>query len=253
MSSNGFSWLFDGDNWKNQVGQAGIPYQLGQHIQYAAIVLVIAAVIALPTGLAIGHAGRGGWFVSVVNGIRALPTTGLLILCYVILAPHFHGPGDAVYLIPTVIVLVLLAVPPILANTYAGLQNVDPAIRDAAYGMGMTSRQVLFRVELPNALPLLFSGLRSATLQVIATATVAAYIGLQGLGRFVYDGLGAHDLAQTVGGSILVALLALVADGVWLLVQRLAVSPGVSGRAGRARRTADSRTAAVVEAEVSAV
>ena len=101
--------------------------------------------------------------------------------------------------------LVLLAIPPILANTYAGVENVDPAVRDAAYGMGMTGPQVLCRVELPNSLPLIFSGSAVATLQVIATATIASYVTLGGLGRFIYDGLAQQDYPQMISGGVLVA------------------------------------------------
>ena len=132
------------------------------------------------------------------------------MLLVVIIAPHFYGRTNAGYLIPTEIVLVLLAVPPILSNTYAGVQNVSPAVRDAAFGMGMTGPQVLSRVELPNALPLIFSGFRSATLQVIATATIASYVTLGGLGRFIYDGLAQQDYPQMISGGLLVAALALV-------------------------------------------
>jgi osmoprotectant transport system permease protein len=197
----------------------------------------------------IGHRGRGGWLVSAANGLRALPTTGLLILLYVLVAPHITGRGVTVYLIPTEIVLVLLAIPPLLANTYAGIQNVEPSVRDAARGMGMTGSQVLWRVELPNALPLMFSGLRGAALQVIATATVAAYVGLDGLGRYVYDGLGQRDFPQMVSGGLLVAVLALVVDIVLATVQRFVVSAGVTGRRTRRKRTPapDARSAAVEE------
>ncbi len=117
------------------------------------------------------------------------------------------------------------------------MQNVDPAVRDAAYGMGMTGQQVLFRVEFPNALPLIFSGFRSATLQVIATATIAAYVTLGGLGRFIYDGLAQQDYPQMISGGLLVAALALVSDLLLALAQRYTVSPGITGRvAGPSRR-----------------
>lgn len=249
--SSTFTWLDDPLNWRANSLGPGIPAQLLSHLLYSVIALVIAAVIALPIGLAIGHGRRGSWVVSAANGLRALPTTGLLILLYVIVAPHIQGRGVTVYLIPTEIVLVLLAIPPLLANTYAGIQNVDPSVRDAAQGMGMTGTQVLWRVEVPNALPLMFSGLRGATLQVIATATVAAYVGLDGLGRFVYDGLSQRDFPQMVGGGLLVAVLALLADIVLAAIQRYAVSPGVSGRRTRTRRrpTPDARSAAVEELE----
>jgi osmoprotectant transport system permease protein len=248
--SNAFTWLTDSANWRDQLGTPGIPSQLLSHLEYTGIAVGIAGAVALPLGLLIGHSGRGGSVVALVNGLRSLPTVGLLILFYVMLSPHIHGRGDAVYLIPTQGVLILLALPPILANTYAGVQNVDPAVRDAARGMGMTGNQVLWRVELANALPLIFSGLRSAVLQVIATATVAAYVGLGGLGRFVYDGLAQHDFAQMTGGSVLVALLALAADFVLATAQRYTVSRGVSGRFDN-KNLADARTAALVEAEVA--
>lgn len=238
--SSTWGWLFDGANWRNSYGQTGIATQIGNHLEYSVIALGIALAIGLPLGLLIGHTGRASYLVSVVNGARALPSLGLLVLFYVILAPHFHGRGNAVFLIPTEIVLILLAVPPILANTYAGVQNVSPAARDAARGMGMTGGQVLWRVEFPNALPLLFSGFRSATLQVISTATVAAYVGLGGLGRFVYDGLASHDFPQVTSGAILVAVLALLADLLLALVQRYVTSLGVSGRVGRRRRVAEA-------------
>lgn len=242
--SNVVTWLNDPANWHDSVGTPGIVTQAIAHLEYSAVAVGIAAAVALPLGLLIGHSGRGGAFVSVVNGLRALPTLGLLVLFYVLLSPHITGRGDAVYLIPTEAVLVLLALPPILANTYAGVQNVDPAARDAARGMGMTGRQVLLRVELANALPLIFSGVRSAALQVIATATVAAYVGLGGLGRFVYDGLAQRDFPQMTGGAVLVAVLALLVDLALAGVQRLVVSPGVSGRF-RTRGRPDSRVAAL--------
>lgn len=230
MIHDTLTWLNDPANWR---GPDGILSQLLKHIEYSLLALVIALAIALPLGLVIGHTGRLTFLVSAANALRALPTIGLLILLYVIISPHIHGKGDTVYLIPTEIVLVLLAIPPVLSNTYAGVQNVEPAVRDAAAGMGMTGSQVLVRVEFPNALPLIISGLRSATLQVIATATIAAYLGLGGLGRFVFDGLSQQDVPQRTAGAVLVALLALAADLLLALVQRYAVSRGVSGRFAR--------------------
>ena len=189
--------------------------------------------------------------MSAANGLRALPTTGLLILLYVLVAPHITGRGVTVYLIPTEIVLVLLASRRCWPTPTPGIQNVDPSVRDAARGMGMTGSQVLWRVEVPNALPLMFSGLRGATLQVIATATVAAYVGLDGLGRFVYDGLSQRDFPQMVSGGLLVAVLALLADILLAVVQRFVVSPGVTGRRTRTKRrpAPDARSAALEELE----
>jgi osmoprotectant transport system permease protein len=247
MTDNVLVWLNDPQNWTGTRFTPGIGDQILAHLQYTAIALLIAGVIGFPLGLVLGHTGRAGWLVSVANGLRALPTVGLLILLYVMVSPLISGRGDAPYLVPTLIVLVLLALPAILANTYAGVRNVSPAVRDAARGMGMTDRQVLLRVELPNALPLVFSGVRSAALQVIATATIAAYVGLGGLGRFVYDGLASLRYAEMAGGAVLVAALALLVDLVLALVQRYTVSRGVSGRFSRRAGRADSRTAAVTE------
>jgi osmoprotectant transport system permease protein len=244
MTDNVFVWLNDPQNWTGTRFTPGIIDQIGAHVWYTAIALVIAGVIGFPLGLVLGHTGRATWLVSVANGLRALPTVGLLILLYVMVSPLISGRGDTVYLVPTEIVLVLLALPAILANTYAGVRNVEPAVRDAARGMGMTGRQVLWQVELPNAMPLVFSGVRSATLQVIATATIAAYVGLDGLGRFVYDGLASRDFGQMGGGAVLVAALALAVDLVLSLVQRYSVSRGVTGRFSR---RADSRTATLTE------
>lgn len=237
-------WLNDPQNWTGTRFTPGIGEQVAAHLLYTAIALLIAGVIAFPLGLVLGHTGRAGWLVSLANGLRSLPTVGLLILLYVMVSPLISGRGDAVYLVPTEIALVLLALPAILANTYAGVRNVSPTVRDAARGMGMTGPQVLFRVELPNALPLVFSGVRSAALQVIATATIAAYVGLDGLGRYVYDGLASRQFGQMAGGAVLVAALALLVDLVLALVQRATVSRGVSGRFS-GRTAGDSRTAAV--------
>ena len=165
--------------------------------------------------------------MSLANSVRAVPTLGLLFAVSLWLGPKIQS--DLAFTIPSILVLALLAIPPLLAGTYAGIEAVPPAARDAARGVGMTSGQVLRQVEVPNGLPLLMSGVRSAVLQVVATATVAAYIGLGGLGRYLIDGIALGDYPQTAGGAILVAVLAVVLDGVFALVQRRAVSPGLTG------------------------
>jgi osmoprotectant transport system permease protein len=255
MISNVFTWLNDPSHWRDSPVFTGIPTQLLTHLRFSAIAVAIAVAIALPLGLGIGHTGRGSVTVAAANAVRAIPGVGLLVLLAVIISPHFHGRTDLGYLIPTEIVLVVIAVPPILANTYAGVQNVDPAVRDAAAGMGMTGFQVLRQVELPCSLPLIFSGVRSAALQVIATATIASYLPLLGgLGRFIYDGFHQQDYPQMISGGVLVALLAVIVDLVLAGVQRYAVSPGISGRyARRTLRSTGPATAAVVQAEVSPV
>jgi len=226
-------WLTDPAHW---TGPNGIPQRVLEHLIYSGISLVIAALIAIPLGVIVGHSGRAKWTVSLANSLRAVPSLGLLFAVALWLGPKIAS--SLAYVIPSVIVLVLLAVPPILSGTYAGIQGVDPAARDAAKGMGMRGGQVLRKVELPCALPLLLSGVRSATLQVIATATIAASISLGGLGRYLIDGLSVSDYAQMASGAILVAALALVMDGILSIVQRTAVSPGLTGKF---RNTGDNR------------
>lgn len=210
-------------------GPDGVLGRLAEHLTYSGIALAVALAVGLPLGLLVGHTGRGTVAVTGVgNALRALPSLGLLLLLVVLLTPRLHG--DAAYLLPVEVVLVLLAVPPVLAGTFAGVQNVDPGARDAATGLGMTGRQVLLRVELPCALPLVIGGVRSAALQVVATATLAAYVSLGGLGRYVFDGLAQRDYRQMVTGAVLVALLAVALDLALALLQRVLVSPGLSGR-----------------------
>ncbi len=224
-------WLSDSSHWS---GPDGVPARLREHLQYSLVALLIAAAIAVPLGLLIGHTRRGTFaVVAIANSFRALPTVGLLTFFYILLAPHIHGTGNASYFIPSEIVLILLAIPSMLSNTYAGIDNVDPEVKDAAAGMGMRGSQVLWKVELPNALPLIFSGVRASFLQVIATATVTAYVGLGGLGRFLIDGLSQQDYPQMASGAVLVAALALLVDLLLALVQRYTVSRGVTGRFSR--------------------
>lgn len=191
------AWFTDPANW---TGSAGIPVRIGEHVYYSLVALVLSVVIAVPVGLLTGHTGVGGFLTtSLANFARALPTIGLLFLI-VLLA----GIG----LIPVVSALVALAVPPILVNTHEGVRGVEPRLRDAALGMGMRGRQVLFGLELPMAAPLILIGVRTAAVQVVATATIAAYVGVGGLGRYIFDGQDRQDLAMMLAGSLLVVLLA---------------------------------------------
>ena len=229
------SYLSDSAHWS---GEDGVPHRLLQHVEYSLGSLLIVLLVALPLGLLVGHTGRGALGIAgVANALRAIPTFGLLI--YVVVTVAAVLTGDFAYLAPTLLVLVILGVPAVLLNTYAGVQNVDPAARDAARGMGMTGWQVLWRVEVPNALPLIISGVRSAVLQIVATATIAAYVSLGGLGRFIVDGLSQRDYGQMASGALLVAVLALALDLLLALVQRLVVSRGVTGRFSRQPGPAD--------------
>ncbi|MFI9592138.1 ABC transporter permease [Nonomuraea sp. NPDC052265] len=219
-----FGWLADffgtGANW---AGPDGIPARLLEHLEFSVLALALAMLIAVPLGLAIGHTGRGEVVVVIsANLARALPTLGLLVLFVLLLGTSSIWP--------VIIPLVLLSVPPILVNTYEGIRGVDPELRDAAYGMGLRGGQVLGRVLVPVALPLILLGLRLSAIQVVSTTTVAAYTGLGGLGRFVIDGFATKDYASVVGGSVLIVLFALVVQIVFALIQRVTVSPGVSQR-----------------------
>ena len=227
--NSALSWLFDPAHWR---GQEGFPTRIVQHLWYTVLTVVIAAAIAIPIGALVGHTGRGTFLVAgVSNWLRSLPELGLLTLLVLL---------TYVGLLPVVISLVILAIPPVLAGTYAGVRNVDPSVVDAARGMGMRESTVLWKVELPNALPLILGGIRSAALQVIATATIAAYVSLGGLGRFVIDGNnsgpGSPDgYPQMAAGAIMIAALALVVEGVLEVVQRMAVSQGLRNTATRKR------------------
>ncbi|MDL5157144.1 ABC transporter permease [Actinomycetospora termitidis] len=214
MLSSLVAWFSAPAQWS---ASTGIPARLLQHLGYTALAVLVGAVIAVPLGLYIGHTGRGRLLVvGLANGLRALPELGVLVLFVLLI-----GLG----LTPVVLALMLLAIPPLLAGTYSGISGVDPAAVDAARGIGMTESQILFQVELPNALPLMVAGLRTAVLQVVATATIAAFVSLGGLGRYIVDGQAQRDFTQMAGGAILVALLAIVLEVALQGLQR-AVTPG---------------------------
>jgi osmoprotectant transport system permease protein len=236
-------WFDDPGNWW---GPSGLLARLGEHVVYSVVLVLAALVLALPLGLLIGHTGRGVVLVAgAANGMRAIPSLGLLLFLIVLVSPHLHvtsgfaglvARGSVPYLIPALTVLLVVALPPILTSAYAGVQSVDRVVRDAAVGAGMSPLQVVARVELPCALPLIISGVRNATLEVIGTLTVAAYAPLVGgLGRLIVD--GDQDLTDPrfgypamVAAAIAIAALALVADALLALAQRSIVSPGISGR-----------------------
>ncbi|GAA2736045.1 ABC transporter permease subunit [Pedococcus aerophilus] len=232
MINDILSWFADPANWS---GESGVPHRLLQHLGYTAVSLLVAALIAIPVGLAIGHTGRGRFLaINIAGAARAIPSLGLLYLMVLWLFPKLAG--DSALVVPSIIVLIVLAIPPIMAGAYAGVEGVEPAARDAAKGMGMTGMQVLRQVEVPCAAPLIFSGLRSATLQVVSTATIAAVAGTGGLGRYLIDGQKLSDYEQMAAGALLVGGLALLLDLILSIVQRTVVSPGLGGGRGSGRR-----------------
>ncbi|MGO9281335.1 MAG: ABC transporter permease [Streptosporangiaceae bacterium] len=215
-----WNWLKSPAQWH---GADGIPIRVLQHLGYSGLSLLVAATIALPLGVAIGHSGRGSFvIVSLANVWRAIPTLGLLVLMVILL-----GFSVLAWLIP----LVVLAIPPILVNAYEGVAGVDPGLKDAARGMGMTPWQQLRKVEVPVALPLIMLGLRTGAIFVVATATIAAEIGLGGLGRYIIDGLATENYGEVAGGAALVVALALVVQVVFVGLRRLVVPAGLRRQA----------------------
>lgn len=197
-----FSWLTDSSNWS---GASGIPARIGEHLLITAIVVGLAAAIAVPVGVLVGHTRRGAAAVGAVTGAaRSIPTLGLLTV---------FGLAFGIGLKAPVLALVILAIPSLLAGTYAGIQAIDPAIPSAAKAVGMSPAQVIGKVEIPLALPVIVGGIRAAVLQVIATATLAAYISDTGLGRYLFSGLKSRDYTQMLGGAFVVILLALLVGG----------------------------------------
>lgn len=195
-------WLKDGQNW---LGPSGILVRTGQHLFFVAAVVLISSLIALPIGLYIGHTGRWKNLVLTATGAaRAVPTLGLLTLIGLWLGIGWQAP---------LIALVALAMPPILAGAYSGVISSQES-SDAARAIGLTEGQILTQLEIPAGAPLILAGVRSAVLQVIATATLAAYTANLGLGRFLYTGLKTRDYGQMIGGAIVVVALALVTDAI---------------------------------------
>jgi len=217
------AWLTNPAHW---AGSGGIPARLGLHVAISAVSLGVATAIALPLGIWIGHTGRGERFASNVALFgRALPS--LAAIAIIVPITTQLDPQNGFFLYPTLIAMVVLAIPPILVNAFTGIREVDRELVESARGMGLTERQLVRRVELPIALPVIVGGLRSATVQVIATATLGAIYGLRDLGSYVTEGAAQNDDGQLLGGVLLVTLLALVAEGALALAQRGLTSRGL--------------------------
>jgi osmoprotectant transport system permease protein len=232
------TWLSASEHWS---GPDGIPVRAGQHLFISFAAVGVALAVAIPAGLFVGHKRRGELLVvSLANIGRAVPSFAVLVLVFVVLVrllPSFafgNGPG--------LVALGLLAIPPILTNTYVGVQSVEPDTVEAARGMGMREREVLLRLEVPLAMPIILAGVRTAAVQVVATATLVALIGGGGLGRYIVDGFARGDTVMTVAGAVLIAILALLTELVMAAAQR-----GLNPRtASRDRRRALSQRAQIV-------
>ncbi|MFS0867259.1 ABC transporter permease [Microbacterium sp. 179-B 1A2 NHS] len=230
------AWILSGDPG---AGLAPIPVALGQHLAYTVVAVLIAGVIAVPLGWAIGHTGKGRDVAVAISGAaRAIPSFGLLLLLVLVMGV-LHKPEAAV------VTFVLLAIPSLLAGAYTGFEAIDRSVVDAGRSMGMRPGEVLRRVEIPLGLPLLLGGVRSATLQVVATVTIAAYTNLGGLGQYIITGLPLRRFDMVLGGALLVAALALVLDGIFALLAVFALPRGVraANRRSPARRPRRARAA----------
>lgn len=235
------AWLFSPDRLS---GFSPIPLRLGEHLFYTFVAVIIAALVAIPIGYLIGHTGRGREIAVGLSGAaRALPSFGLIIFL-VLLIGVLQAPLAAI------IAFVLLGIPSILAGAYAGIEAVDRRTIDAARAVGMTEWQILVKVEIPLGLPLLIAGIRAATLQIVATVTLAAYVGLGGLGIYIITGLANRQFDVMLGSALLIAVLALLLDVLFALLQRVVVPRGVA--AGRAPDVRTKSTRSRAAAELSA-
>lgn len=235
LFADAIAWIFSPDRL---TGSLPLPVAIGQHLAFTFGAVLIAAIIAIPAGWAIGHTGRGREFAVALSGAaRAIPTLGLVVLLYLLVGVAFKSQA-------AVFAFVILAIPSILAGAYAGFEAIDRSVISAARAVGMTPWQVLWKVEVPLGLPLLIGGIRAATLQVVATVTIATYVGLGGLGFYILQGIQVRDTAQILGASILVVALALALDGLFALLQRVIVPRGVRAPASvRRRRSAQTAPA----------
>ena len=209
-------WFASGEHWK---GDAGIVHRLVEHVVMSGGSVLAAAALALPLGIWLGHTGRGAVVaVNLSNLGRAIPSFAILVL-----AAQLVGIGWK----PAFAALVALGVPPMVTNAYVGVREVDADVKEAARGLGMSGLQSLWRVELPVALPLVMAGVRTAAVQVVATATLAALVAWGGLGRFVVDGLSQRDFVQLFAGASLVAVLSILTELVLAGLQRTIVPAGL--------------------------
>jgi osmoprotectant transport system permease protein len=228
LFAEAIAWLTAPEQY---AGPSAVQIRIGEHLFYTFLSVLIAAVIAIPLGYFIGHTGKGREIAIGISGAaRALPSFGLILLLVLLI-------GVTQKPLAAFIAFVLLGIPSILAGAYSGLEAIDRRVIDSARAVGMTEWQILWKVEIPLGLPLLIGGIRSAALQIVATVTLAAYIGLGGLGLYIIKGLALRQFDQMLGAALVVVALALIIDGLFALLQRLIVPRGVA-----AGRTSDTRT-----------
>jgi osmoprotectant transport system permease protein len=207
-------YMTTGANWE---GANGIPTLIWQHVRLSVFSVVVAAAIAVPLAVVLGHVHRGGFVaVSIVNIGRAIPTFAIIALLFPLSLRYGWELGFG----PTAIALVLLAIPPVFTNTFTGVRDVEPGVVESARAMGLRPRQLVLRVEVPNALPLMLTGLRVSAVQVVATATLSALVGYRSLGTLIINGFAQQDDGKLLTGAVLVAVLAILTEVAFGLVER---------------------------------
>jgi osmoprotectant transport system permease protein len=214
-------WLTNPVNWE---GPHGIPVRIVEHIELSGLSVLVAVLLAMPVALYLGHTGRAGFIaINVANIGRALPSLALLAFGLVIAISLGLGLGFW----PTVFALVPLAIPPIITNSYVAVREVDPDVVEAARGMGLSEGQILRSIEIPLGLPLMLAGIRTAAVNVVATATLGALVAGGALGRFIVDGLALREYDQLMAGALLVALLAVATEVSFAALERATVPRGI--------------------------
>ena len=239
-------WFADPANWS---GADGIPVRVGEHVVLSVVPLVVALLVGLPLAAWVGHTGRfAGLAVNVSNIGRAVPSLAIMALAAMLLNRWLVDLGlrREAGEISTMIAMAALAIPPIVTNTYVGISEVERELVEAARGMGMTALQVLRRVELPLAMPVIIAGVRTAAVQVVATATLGAVFGTGGLGRYIIDGIAQRKYEEVFAGALIVAALSIGTELAFAVVERRSVSAALKGRPaqpfrepGQLRRSAE--------------
>jgi osmoprotectant transport system permease protein len=220
-------WFGDPAHW---AGRDGLPTRLVEHLVLSVVPLALAIALAVPVGAWIGHTGRGvGLVVNIANVGRAIPSLAIMAIASQILFRPIVDLGfrrEAAE-VTTIIAMFALAIPPLVTNTYVGVSEVDRDLVESGRGMGMRESQILRRVELPVALPVVLAGIRTAAVQVVATATIGAVFGTGGLGRYIIDGIAQRNYPEVFAGALVVATMSILTELTFSFIQRRAVSPGL--------------------------
>jgi osmoprotectant transport system permease protein len=236
-----FAWFADPRQWN---GSDSIPVRLGEHLVLSAIPFIVAALIGLPIAAWVGHTGRGGAVaINVTNVGRAIPSLAIMALAAILLNRFLVDIGlrREAGEVTTIVAMAALAIPPIVTNTYVGISEVERDFIEAARGMGMSGLQILRRVELPMALPVILAGMRTAAVQVVATATLGAVFGTGGLGRYIIDGIAQRNYPEVFAGALIVATLSILTELTFAFVQRRLISPGLAARVEPMQELAQAR------------